>query len=139
MFKTLTLPLRGPLGGERPRRVQPARRRRRKDPSPTVQTPRYGRGALWSKFVSPSPALRGRSREERLDEGPASAREGEGPIRTDAELLPELGQDLDDLLLAVDDLGQEAGAVDVAILFPARLHQDARLPLRLYSETLQCL
>src|SRR5258708_19332094 len=129
MFKTLTLPLRGPLRRERPRRVQPARRRGRKDPSPTVPTPWYGRGALWSKFESPSPALRGRSREERLDEGPAPAREGEGPIRTDAQLLPELGQDLDDLLLAFADLAQKAAPPHLPILSPPPPPQDTSPPL----------
>src|SRR5262249_32970918 len=38
----------------------------------------------------------------------------------------QLRQRLDDLLLAVDDLGEEAGAVDVAVLVPACFHQHAR-------------
>src|SRR5215212_12230644 len=39
----------------------------------------------------------------------------------------ELRQDGLDDLLAVDDLGHEALAVDVAVLVVGRLHQDARL------------
>src|SRR4051812_34585365 len=38
----------------------------------------------------------------------------------------QLRQRLDDLLLAVDDLGEKAGAVDVAVLIPACFHQHAR-------------
>src|SRR5437667_2354306 len=44
-------------------------------------------------------------------------------------LFAELGQNLDDLLLAVDHLAQEAVAVDVAILVPAGFHQDVGLLL----------
>src|SRR4051794_39707343 len=42
-------------------------------------------------------------------------------------LLAQLGQDLDDLLLPVHDLAEEAFAVDVAVLVPGGFHQDAGL------------
>src|ERR1700716_1185521 len=44
-------------------------------------------------------------------------------------LFAELGQNLDDLLLAVHDFAQEAVAVDVAVLVPAGLHQNVGLLL----------
>src|SRR5262245_66293330 len=46
---------------------------------------------------------------------------GDGDVPS---LLADPGQDLGDLLLAVDHLGQEADAVDLAVVVPARLDQD---------------
>src|SRR5882672_118487 len=45
-------------------------------------------------------------------------------------LSAELGQYLDDLLIAVHDLAQEAFPVNVAVLVERRFHQDAGLVLR---------
>src|SRR5712692_5149379 len=63
--------------------------------------------------------------------------------KSDSALLPrllaQLGQRLDDLLLAVDYLGQEADAVDVAVRVPGGLHQDARLLLGRDGEAVQRL
>src|SRR5687767_5871590 len=59
--------------------------------------------------------------------------------RKSARLLAQLGQYLDDLLPALHHLDQEADAVDVALLIPGRLHQDARLLLRLDGEALHQL
>src|SRR5687768_18578157 len=56
-----------------------------------------------------------------------------------AWLLAQLGQDLHDLLSAVDHLDQEADAIDVALRVPGRLHQDARLLLRLDGQPLHQL
>src|SRR3989441_12568391 len=54
-------------------------------------------------------------------------------------LLTELGQGLDDLLLAFDDFGQEADAVDVAVVIPSGLQQDAGLLLGLDGEAVHRL
>src|SRR2546428_701588 len=61
---------------------------------------------------------------------PPVARPARSNCRTsDSALLSaaQLGQGLDDLLLALDDFGQEADAVDVAVVIPGGLHQDAGL------------
>ena len=47
--------------------------------------------------------------------------------RRDGDQLPSFGRTALDDLLAVDDLGQEALAVDVAVLVEGHLHQDAGL------------
>src|SRR3989449_6065780 len=59
--------------------------------------------------------------------------------RFTSRLLAQLGQGLDDLLLALDDFGQEADAVDVAVVIPSGLHQDAGLLLGLDGEAVQRL
>ena len=51
--------------------------------------------------------------------------------------LPQLGKDLRDLLLAVDHLGQEADAIDLAFVVPARLDQDVGLVLRRDGEAVE--
>src|SRR5947207_15132851 len=58
---------------------------------------------------------------------------------SDRRLLAQLRQRLHDLLLAVDHLGEEADAVDVAVRVPGGLHQDARLLLRLDGEAVHGL
>src|SRR5256886_1855695 len=71
---------------------------------------------------------------------PPVARPARSNCRTsDSALLPaaQLGQGLHDLLLALDDFGQEADAVDVAVGIPGRLHQDAGLLLGLDGEAVQ--
>src|SRR5207247_552469 len=73
---------------------------------------------------------------------PPVARPARSNCRTsDSALLPaaQLGQGLDDLLLALDDFGQEADAVDVAVVVPGGLHQDAGLLLGLDGEAVQRL
>src|SRR2546427_12213468 len=73
---------------------------------------------------------------------PPVARPARSNCRTsDSALLPaaQLGQGLDDLLLALDDFGQEADAVDVAVRVPGGLHQDAGLLLGLDGEPVQRL
>src|SRR5438309_11672464 len=71
---------------------------------------------------------------------PPVARPASSSCRTsDRGLLAQLGQRLDDLLLAVDDLGQEADAVNVAVRIPGGLHQDARLLLGRDGEAVQRL
>src|SRR5438132_10948353 len=67
----------------------------------------------------------------------ASCRTSDRGLR--AHLFSELRQRLDDLLLAVDHLGQEADAVDVAVRVPAGLHQDAGFLLGLDGEAVQRL
>src|SRR3977135_788454 len=65
------------------------------------------------------------------------ARPARASCRTsDSALLPaaQLGQGLDGLQLALRDLGQEADAVDVAVVIPSGLHQDAGLLLGLDGE-----
>src|SRR5512136_541494 len=65
---------------------------------------------------------------------PAMTVSGPSPVRRGSPAEPsrvQLGQDLDDLLLAVDDLHQEALAVEVAVLVPGGVHQDAGLVLGL--------
>src|SRR6266851_431013 len=67
---------------------------------------------------------------ETLTPHPTPLPMGEGADRASVEsvpLLPELGQDLGDLLLAVDHLGEKADAVDLAGIVPGRLDQDRRL------------
>src|SRR5215470_8624686 len=59
---------------------------------------------------------------------PPGGRAGRNSVTT--ILFAELGQNLDDLLLAVHDFAQEAVAVDVAVLVPAGFHQDVWLLLR---------
>src|SRR5215510_15712566 len=62
---------------------------------------------------------------------PGARRAGvRGGPAANAGLLAQLGQDLDDLLLAVHDLREEADAIDVALVVPGGLHQDAGLLLR---------
>src|SRR3954468_4647334 len=56
-----------------------------------------------------------------------------------AWLLTELRHDLDDLLLAVHNLDQEADAVDVALRVPGGLDEDARLLLRRDGQAVQQL
>src|SRR5207244_12781880 len=71
---------------------------------------------------------------------PPVARPARSNCRTsDSALLPaaQLGQGLDYLLLAVDDFGQEADAVDVAVVIPGRLHQDTGLLRGLDGEAVQ--
>src|SRR5205807_4647746 len=71
---------------------------------------------------------------------PPVARPASSSCRTsDRGLLAQLGQRLDDLLLAVDDFGQEADAVEVAVRIPGGLHQDARFLLGRDGETVQRL
>src|SRR6266850_7320164 len=75
---------------------------------------------------------------------PPVARPARASCRTsDSALLPallaQLGQGLDDLLPALDDFGQEADAVDVAVVIPSGLHQDAGLLLGLDGEAVQRL
>src|SRR5262249_33068553 len=60
-------------------------------------------------------------------------------IRKAADLLSELGQDFGNLLLAVDDLGEEADAVDLAFLVPGGFDQDTRLVLRRDGEAVHRL
>src|SRR5215467_2676296 len=54
-------------------------------------------------------------------------------------LLAELRQDLRDLLLTVDHLGEEADAVDLAFVVPGGLDQDVRLILRRDGEAVHRL
>src|SRR3989442_6102305 len=73
---------------------------------------------------------------------PPVARPARSNCRTsDSALLSaaQLGHGLDDLLLALDDFGQEADAVDVAVVIPGGLHQDAGLLLGLDIEPVQDL
>src|SRR6266513_4219773 len=73
---------------------------------------------------------------------PPVARPARASCRTsDSALLPagQLGQGLDDSLLALDDFGQEADPVDVAVVIPGGLHQDAGLLLWLDGEAVQRL
>src|SRR5215470_14965969 len=56
---------------------------------------------------------------------PPGGRAGRNSVTT--ILFAELGQNLDDLLLAVHDFAQEAVAVDVAVLVPGGFHQDIGL------------
>src|SRR5437879_9188031 len=71
---------------------------------------------------------------------PPVARPASSSCRTsDRGLLAQLGQRLHDLLLAVDHLGQEADAVDVAVRVPGGLHQDAGFLLGLDGEAVQRL
>src|SRR3974390_174730 len=60
-----------------------------------------------------------------------------GLLASDERLLAELRQSFDDFLLAVDYLAEEGDAVDVAVLVPGRLHQNAWLIFRRDSRVMR--